>query len=164
MSHTTLLPLSCNQFCALEMKTQYFSYSMDSVAPYNTRHRLVLYGPLDPTLCALLLIQHSCPCFNYYIIMGNCLGGCIWTTEAARVKSIISPRASKCMHLCIFICELQLFKFTTQHPIRKKTKNDSIDKYSSPFLRCLLSSHVHSPVYALTSIRVGIQSGLGSTS
>ena len=24
-------------------------------APYNTWHRLVLYGPLDPTLCALLL-------------------------------------------------------------------------------------------------------------
>ena len=36
-------------------------------APYNTWLRLVLYGPLDPTLCALLLMQHSCPCFNYYI-------------------------------------------------------------------------------------------------
>ena len=34
-------------------------------APYNTRLHLVLYGPLDPTLCALLLIQHSCSCFNY---------------------------------------------------------------------------------------------------
>ena len=34
-------------------------------APYNTRLHLVLYGP---TLCALLLSQHSCPCFNYYIL------------------------------------------------------------------------------------------------
>ena len=33
-------------------------------APYNTRLRLMLYGPLDPTLCALLLIQHSCPCWS----------------------------------------------------------------------------------------------------
>ena len=38
-------------------------------APYNTRLRLVLYVPLDPTFCALLLIQHSCPCFNYYKVM-----------------------------------------------------------------------------------------------
>ena len=33
--------------------------------------RLVLYGPLDPTLCTLILIQHSCPCFNYHIILNH---------------------------------------------------------------------------------------------
>ena len=39
--------------------------------------RLVLYGPLHPTLCALLLLQHSC--FNYFIkdnasslVLGRC--------------------------------------------------------------------------------------------
>ena len=46
----------------LQMK---FSHSMDimccmsnkalGVGSYNTRLRLVLYGPLDPTLCAALL-------------------------------------------------------------------------------------------------------------
>ena len=66
----------CNaaQFCALQMKNT-IAWTVCAVrvikhsvwgleAPYNTWLRLVLYGPLDPTLCALLLIQHSCPCFN----------------------------------------------------------------------------------------------------
>ena len=86
MSHTVLLPLSCNTvlcFIYIIMYTDENTISMDSMccmsnkalrvhggleAPYNTRLCLVLYGPLDPTLRALLLIQHSCPCFNYYII------------------------------------------------------------------------------------------------
>ena len=41
------------------MSNKVFSVSLE--APYNTRLRLMLYGPLDPTLCALLLIQQSTP-------------------------------------------------------------------------------------------------------
>ena len=34
---------------------------------YSTRLRLILHCSLDPTPHAIFCIQHSLPCYNYYI-------------------------------------------------------------------------------------------------
>ena len=47
---------------------------------HSASPRRVLYGPLDPTLCALLIIQHSCPCFNYYILHAH-LQASVWLQD-----------------------------------------------------------------------------------
>ena len=68
-NRAALLPLSCSTvlcFTSEKHNKLVIAWTVCAVwvikqgleAPYNTRLRLMLYGPLDPTLCALLLIQH----------------------------------------------------------------------------------------------------------
>ena len=113
----------CNtaQFCALQHNKLVIAWTVcmccmsnkalgvGSRGTIQTRLCLVLYGPLDPTLCPLLL---SCPCFNSYL----------WHGSVLQLYYATSPQLTSCNWR---MCKTLKKKKTTQpwpyHPTTLKS-------------------------------------------